>query len=82
MPWYLYNPIDSFPHNPVDPNNYDLIGSLPPSCPSPNNRLCAIQANDNLGNPIITQALASDMLVAIANSFETTNVLLRPTLFP
>jgi hypothetical protein len=82
MPWYLYNPIDTFPHNPVDANNYDLIGNTPPSCPSPNSKLCAIQAADNSGNPIITQALTSEMLLALSNSFESTNVLLRPTLYP
>ncbi len=82
MPWYLFNPIDTFPHNTVDPNNYDPIGSIPPSCPNPNTKLCAIQANDNLGNPIITLALAGEMASAINNNFESTNVLLRPTLFP
>lgn len=82
MPWYLFNPIDTFPHDACDPNNYNLIGIIPPSCPSPKIRLCAIQASDNLGLPIITLALACEMGAAVNNKVETTNVLLRPTLFP
>lgn len=82
MPWYLYNPIDTFPHNTTDPNNYQLVGITPPNCPNPNNKICAIQAVDNLGLPNITTALTSEMLNAVNNSFETTNVLLRPTLYP
>jgi hypothetical protein len=82
MPWYIFNPIDSFPHNACDPNNYDLIGINPPNCPSPNLRLCAIQAYDNFGVPIITQALCAEIATAVINQTETTNVVLRPTLYP
>lgn len=82
MPWYLFNPIDTFPHNTTDPNNYQLVGILPPTCPSPKTKLCSIQASDNQGLPIFTQALTSEMATALNNSIESTNVLLRPTLFP
>jgi hypothetical protein len=73
MPWYKYNGGD-----PGNPNNFDLIGSTPPSCPSPNNRLCAIQASDNMGQPIITAALVAEIASAVNNRMETTNVLLCP----
>ncbi|NJI74041.1 hypothetical protein HCX49_12590 [Sphingobacterium kitahiroshimense] len=77
MPWYVYNPVDSFPHNPCSPNNYVLIGTTPPSCPAPNNFLCAIQASDNMGSPIITAALCQEIALALQNRIDTTNVLLR-----
>lgn len=77
MPWYVFNPIDPFPHNPCDPNNYVLIGSTPPSCPGANNYLCAIQAADNLGKPIITPALCNEIALALLNHIDTVNVLLR-----
>ncbi|MEN5193419.1 hypothetical protein [Sphingobacterium faecium] len=80
MPWYSYQPIDSYPHNTTDPNNYNLVGIIPPNCPNPNEFICAIQANDNLGKPIFTTALRNEMLLALNNRIETTNVLLRPTL--
>lgn len=82
MPWYSFIPIDTFPHNTTDPNNYQLVGILPPNCPTPKSHLCAIQAADNSGLPIITTALTAEMADALNNSFESTNVLLRPTLLP
>lgn len=82
MPWYIYNPIDTFPHNPADPNNFVLIGNYPPSCPSPKQKLCAIQASDNMGQPILTAALTVEIAVAVNNAMDTTNVILRPTLYP
>lgn len=82
MPWYLYNPIDPFPHNSSDPNNYNNVGITPPNCPNPNNFLCSIQAADNAGKPIITLALESEKNNAVNNKTETTNVRLRPTLYP
>ena len=80
MPWYQFTPIGIAPYDPNTPNNYTLVGSTPPSCPNPNNFLCAIQANDNFGKPIITCALLAQIDLALANRTETTNVLLRPTI--
>ena len=80
MPWYSFTPLGLAPYNTGDPNNYTLVGSTPPSCPAPNNFLCAIQANDNLGKPIFTQALALEMASAINNRIDTVNVQLRPTI--
>ncbi|MNL55490.1 hypothetical protein D3C87_1789090 [compost metagenome] len=77
MPWYLYTPV-TIPPDVCNPNNYTLVGSIPPNCPNPNNFLCAIQANDNLGKPIITFALICEIANAVNNRTETTNVLLRP----
>jgi hypothetical protein len=82
MPWYLYNPIDSAPHNTNDPNNYNNVGTTPPSCPSPKTKLCSIQAPDNSGSPIISQALSAEISTAVNSGVETTNVKLRPTIFP
>ncbi|MEN5193426.1 hypothetical protein [Sphingobacterium faecium] len=78
MPWYSFNPIDTFPHDTADPNNYSLTGTTPPNCPSPKLNLCAIQASDNQGLPIITQSLRTQISNAVTNKVETTNVLLRP----
>lgn len=78
MPWYQFTPAGS-PRNPADPNSYTLVGSTPPSCPNPNNFTCAIQANDNSGQPIITAALQVELLIALENRTESTNVLLKPT---
>lgn len=82
MPWYSFTPVDTFPHNTVDPNNYTLSGITPPSCPNPNNFLCAIQAPDNSGKPNFAAApgLPAEIANAINNRTETTNVHLRPTL--
>lgn len=80
MPWYSFTPIGATPFSPSDPNNYTLVGITPPTCPNPNNFICAIQANDNLGEPIFTVALLQEMLTALNNRTETTNVLLRPNL--
>ncbi|AIM38126.1 hypothetical protein KO02_16665 [Sphingobacterium sp. ML3W] len=73
MAWYKYN------GGPVcDPNSYTLVGNAPPSCPNPNIRLCAIQAFDNMGSPIITPALCGEIGTALQNKTESVNVLLCP----
>lgn len=73
MPWYQYNSGDI-----CNPNSYTLVGSTPPSCLSPKRKLCAIQASDNLGKPIITMSLVCQIANALQNEVESTNVLLRP----
>lgn len=73
MPWYQFT---------GDPSNpYTLIGNTPPNCPSPKIHLCAIQAADNLGQPIITYQLTLEIVAALNNSTDSTNVRLRPTLY-
>nr|WP_315398929.1 hypothetical protein [uncultured Sphingobacterium sp.] len=80
MPWYIYCPTGPAPYNACDPVFYTSVGSFPPSCPNPNNFLCAIQANDTGGNPIFTITLLCEMATAINNRLESTNVKLRPTI--
>lgn len=77
MPWYQFTP-GGFFRDISNPNNYTLIGNTPPSCPSPNNKTCAIQALDNSGKPIITIGTVVDILIALARDTESVNVLLKP----
>lgn len=77
MPWYAFTPAGN-PRNPCDPNNYTLIGIIPPSCPNPNNWLCAVQAFDNMGQPIFTLALQCEIAIALQNRTDTVNVLMKP----
>lgn len=77
MPWYAFTPLAPLSY-PDDPNQYTLIGATPPACPGANNFLCAIQAADNLGQPIITAALLEEMGTALENYADSTNVLLKP----
>jgi hypothetical protein len=74
MPWYIYTP--SHRSSPTNPNNWTLVGTVPPFSPGPHNFLSAIQANDNLGQPIITRALRGEIAQALQNRRGTTNVLL------
>lgn len=76
MPWYSFTPTLS-PSNPHDPNEYTLLGSAP-SCPGVNNFICAIQANDNMGKPDITVELCIELLIALQNRIDRTNVKLKP----
>ncbi|WP_400261338.1 hypothetical protein ACFX5U_15600 [Sphingobacterium sp. SG20118] len=77
MPWYQFTPL-GLPRDPTDPNQYTLVGSVPSSCPGSNDILCSIQANDNMGHPIITVALISEMVRALENKTTTVNVFLKP----
>ena len=81
MIWFFFSPIDSYPHSIVDPNNYILIGTNPPTCAIPTLYICAIRTFSNGGRPIITQVLIQEMTIALNSSMNTTNVRLRPTLY-
>lgn len=74
MPWYCYK---SGP--PCQPTSYKLFGTFAPSCPFPKRYVCAIQANDNSGLPIITLALCIEINLALVQSVDSTNVKLQPT---
>lgn len=78
MPWFSFTPAFP-PGNPCDPNQYTFVGNVPPSCPGVNNFLCAIQAINNFGQPIITAALVCEINAALENRTESVNVILRPT---
>lgn len=77
MPWYSFTP-PWINGNICDPNNYTLITILPPSCPGANNLLCAIQALDNMGKPVLTPALICEIGSSLQNRIAGVNVLLRP----
>ncbi len=77
MPWYVYAP-STLPGDPCDPNNYILVGLIPPVCPNPNLRLCAIQTGDSGGSPVISFAFCAEIKAAIDSKTETVNVLLKP----
>ncbi|UZJ63248.1 hypothetical protein OKW96_12040 [Sphingobacterium sp. KU25419] len=62
MPWYSYIAGRTDVSN---PNNYTPNGSTPPSCPTTKIFLCAIQANDNAGKPILTNI---NLMIEIANA--------------
>ncbi|QQD16041.1 hypothetical protein [Sphingobacterium sp. UDSM-2020] len=76
MPWYSFTPTLN-PSEPANPNEYTLLGAVP-SCPGNNNFLCAIQANDNMGQPIIDAALLAEISLALQNRIDRTNVKLKP----
>ena len=76
MPWYSFQVGGT---DPLDPNQYGPPLGVPPACPSPKNFLCAIQTNDNGGHPIITAAICAEIIMALQNRTESTNVKLRPT---
>lgn len=78
MPWYLFTPT-STPRQTSNPNEYTLVTGNPPLCPGANNFLCAIQAIDNLGQPIIPYLLLAEISDALENRIDTTNVKLKPT---
>lgn len=77
MPWYQFTPPGFF-KNPTDPNQYTLFGTIPSPCAGPNVILCSIQASDNMGKPIITAALISEIAIALENKITTVNVYLKP----
>lgn len=78
MPWYVFTPPIMGTPDPSEPNQYTLFGSTPPSCPNPNEEICAIQASDSSGRPIFTTNLYREIIRAQHNLTESTNVLLRP----
>ncbi|MDH5825829.1 hypothetical protein [Sphingobacterium faecium] len=77
MPWYSFTPGAATPQDPSDPNQYTLFGMTPPPCPG-GCKICAIQAMDNMGKPIITLALLREIIRALHNCTASTNVLLCP----
>ncbi|UIR57395.1 hypothetical protein LZQ00_06145 [Sphingobacterium sp. SRCM116780] len=79
MPWYPYNPTGTPPYSVTNPAFYGNPQANQPTCPSPDNFLCTIQANDSSGQPVITFALLEEITFALNNRTETTNVKLRPS---
>jgi len=77
MPWYVFTPGGSTP-NPANRNQYTLFGMFPPSCPG-NEKICAIQSMDSGGLPIMATSLLNEIIRALENRTESTNVLLKST---
>lgn len=77
MPWYSFTP-SGLNGDVCNPNNYTLLTTLPPTCPGSNNVLCAIQAIDNMGKPVITPSLMCEIGSTLQNGVAGINVLLRP----
>ncbi|WP_144243337.1 hypothetical protein [Sphingobacterium sp. ML3W] len=72
MNWFKLTGTD-----PSNPSHYTLVSSAP-ICIAPPQRLCAIYAlNDGSGQPVITDALKNEMINALQNQVNTTNVLLE-----
>ncbi|NJI73196.1 hypothetical protein HCX49_08260 [Sphingobacterium kitahiroshimense] len=63
--------------NPTQPSNYQLVGSTPPPGCSGTNQICAIQATDNAGQPVLSAALKDEMILALHNRNASTNVQLK-----
>ncbi|UIR57396.1 hypothetical protein LZQ00_06150 [Sphingobacterium sp. SRCM116780] len=79
MPWYPYLPTGTPPYSVINTNYFGPPQAYPPACAPPHDFLCAIQATDSSGQPVITFALLEEMEFAINNRIETTNVKLRPS---
>ena len=77
MPWYVFNPSGPAPHSIGNMDFYDAPQILPPDFPGPKISLSAIHAEDDQGEPIITTDLALEIVMALTNKKESTNVRLR-----
>ncbi|MCW2259598.1 MULTISPECIES: hypothetical protein [Sphingobacterium] len=63
--------------NPSNPAHYILVVSVP-ICPAPPQKLCAIYAmNDGNNQPVISDELKNEIINALQNEINTTNVLLE-----
>ncbi|OOG15737.1 hypothetical protein BWD42_23950 [Sphingobacterium sp. CZ-UAM] len=64
--------------NPSNPTHYSAPSSTPPSCTSPTEQMCALQANDNGSNqPVITDALKNEIINSLQNQVDGPNVRLK-----
>ncbi|MDR6783283.1 hypothetical protein ABTW24_22800 [Sphingobacterium thalpophilum] len=72
MSWYSFTG-----SNPANANDYTLVSGTP-SCSTPTQRLCAIQANDDGSNhPDLDNAILSEMVQALDSQNNTANVRLK-----
>ncbi|WP_400261166.1 hypothetical protein ACFX5U_14545 [Sphingobacterium sp. SG20118] len=71
MNWYLFTGSD-----PTNPAHYTLVVSKP-NCTG-SKQICAIRAtNDGSNNPVITNSLQNEMILALQNCISSANVLLK-----
>ena len=72
MNWFKLTGTD-----PSNPSHYTLV-SIAPICIPPLQKICAIYAlNDGNNQPVITCELKNEMINALQNQVNTTNVLLE-----
>ncbi|NJI74054.1 hypothetical protein HCX49_12655 [Sphingobacterium kitahiroshimense] len=64
--------------NPSDPGSYTPITSTPPTCLTPTQQMCYIEADADLNNkPILTEDLKDEMLNSLQNQVNGPNVHLK-----
>lgn len=82
MPWYKFTPCCNNEGNPKDPNQYTLWGNgtqpTSPNCTG-YKKICAIQALDWRGRPIIDCDLEHEIWCAQERQRPSANVLLKGT---
>lgn len=77
MPWYKFTG-----SNPTLASNYTLVEEEPQDCAGTPQYVCAIQAmDDGFNNPVISEALKDEIIIALNDAIPSANVLLkaRPT---
>ncbi|SKB96132.1 hypothetical protein SAMN05660841_03318 [Sphingobacterium nematocida] len=74
LKWFHYTGSD-----PANPSDYTVFGSSAPSdCPGTPQMLCAIRADeDTNAEPVLDTAIALEMVQALQNQTNTSNVLLK-----
>ncbi|MEN5193449.1 hypothetical protein [Sphingobacterium faecium] len=73
MSWYPFTG-----SNPADPAHYAAPVATPPTCSSPTQQMCALQAEDNGNNrPDITDALKDEIINSLQNQVNGPNVRLK-----
>lgn len=73
--WYIFSTIPN--SNPLDPASYSYPYYVKPSCPG-SVKLCAIRAyDDGFGQPVITDEIVCEIIVALQYGLDQTNVVLR-----
>ncbi|MBB2950181.1 hypothetical protein [Sphingobacterium sp. JUb56] len=70
----LFEIID--PAHPAEQTSYTPAGSPPPNCLG-NNQICTINATNSGGQPVINQALLSEMVTALNTRTSSANVKLK-----
>lgn len=72
MNWFNFTGTD-----PSQPSHYTFTSGTP-SCASPTQQMCALQADSDLGNnPVITENLKDEIILALQSQANTTNVRLK-----
>ncbi|MEI2273054.1 hypothetical protein OHD16_12965 [Sphingobacterium sp. ML3W] len=72
MSWFSFTGSD-----PSQPSHYTLVGDTPPSCATPTEQMCALQAANSAGSPVITDALKNEIINSLQNQVNGTNVRLK-----